>query len=76
MSEFKLALIQTPTTWKGMAPNVFPDFQLSKCVSMINYDTVARGALNHFVAKCMENCLRLMKSENKNGLLKARLNHD
>lgn len=46
--------IITQTRWTGSSPNLFPTFNLDKCVEMINYDPVARGALNHFIAKCME----------------------
>ncbi len=55
--------VVTQTKWNGSSPNVFPDFNLLKCVEMINYDTVARGALNHFVAKCMEGDISYVKKD-------------
>ena len=33
---------------------VFPDFSFQSVINMINNDPVARGAINQYVAKCME----------------------
>jgi len=33
---------------------IFPDFSFNAVLTLINKDPVARGALNHFVDKCME----------------------
>lgn len=38
---------------KGFA-TVYPDFSYKAVIEMINADPVARGAINHFVDKCME----------------------
>jgi len=41
----------TPNT---QAPTVFADFSFDTVLTMVDNDPVARGAVNHFVDKCME----------------------
>ena len=51
--------------WATKAPTVFPDFNFDNVLSMVDNDPVARGAVNHFVDKCMEGEYSLIKRETK-----------
>jgi hypothetical protein len=42
---------------------VFPDFSFAAVISAINNDPVARGAVNHFIDKCMEGVLSFVKRD-------------
>lgn len=42
---------------------VYPDFKLETVISMIDNDPVARGAVNHFVDKCMEGDYSIIKKD-------------
>lgn len=53
----------TTSNWRTSVANVFPDFDLHKIETMIDYDPIARGALNHFVAKCMEGDISFIKKD-------------
>ena len=50
-------------TWNRDQATVYPDFSLQACVDMIDNDPVARGALNHFVDKCMEGDYNIVKRD-------------
>jgi hypothetical protein len=41
-------------SWNNTEGTVHPDFSFQAVLQLIDNDTVARGALNHFVDKCME----------------------
>ena len=41
-------------TWGKVGGTVFPNFSFSSVVDLLEKDPVARGALNHFVDKCVE----------------------
>ena len=66
----------------GWTPNskeatVFPDFSFQAVINMVNNDPVARGAINHFVDKCMEgdyNIVNLDKPLQADSKEKLRLN--
>jgi hypothetical protein len=50
---------ESKQTLRSFSPNkgfatVYPDFSYAAVIEMINNDPVARGALNHFIDKCME----------------------
>jgi hypothetical protein len=54
-----IARAESKQALKSFSPNkgfatVYPDFSYSAVIEMINNDPTARGALNHFVDKCME----------------------
>lgn len=41
-------------SWSNYQASVYPQFSFAACREMVDKDPVARGALNHFVDKCME----------------------
>lgn len=41
-------------TWNKDIATVYPDFSYQLVVNMVDDDPIARGAINHFVDKCME----------------------
>ena len=55
-------------TLRTFTPNkdfatVYPEFSYNAIINMINNDPVARGAVNHFVAKCMEGQYSILKKD-------------
>ncbi len=44
---------------------VYPEFSYQAIINMINNDPVARGAVNHFVDKCMEGNYNLVTKKDK-----------
>jgi len=49
---------------------VYPDFSIQATINAINNDPVARGAFNHFVDKCMEGNINIIKRDSR------KLDHD
>ena len=49
----------------GKDATVFPDFTFQGALELVNNDPVARGALIHFVDKCMEGDYSIIKRENR-----------
>ena len=47
--------------WNKDQATVYPDFSFNAVMSMVDSDPVARGALNHFVDKCMEGDINIVK---------------
>jgi len=47
------------------AATVFPDFSFQSVINMINNDPVARGAINHYVSKCMEGTYNILNRKTK-----------
>jgi len=52
-------------SWKSEEATVFPDFSFTAALELINNDPVARGALTHFVDKCMEGDYSIIKRESR-----------
>lgn len=48
-------------TWSTLTPN----FSLEAVVDLVDKDPVARGAINHFVSKCMEGDYAIIDRKNK-----------
>lgn len=44
---------------------VFPNFSLAAAVNAVDNDSVARGALKHFVDKCMEGDISVLRKDTK-----------
>jgi len=51
--------------WGKSGPTVYPDFSYELILAEIDKDPVARGALNHFVDKCMEGEYSLVRREDR-----------
>ena len=52
-------------TWNKDIGTVFPDFSFDAVEALVNADPVARGALNHYVDKCMEGDYNIIKRDTK-----------
>jgi len=62
--------------WNTSSATVYPDFSFDVLLSMIDNDPVARGALTHFVDKCMEGSYNIVKKEDFSFSRKDELNLD
>jgi len=51
--------------WGKNGPSVYPEFSYELILSEIDKDPVARGALNHFVDKCMEGEYSIVRREDR-----------
>jgi hypothetical protein len=64
----KQAFSKQPVTgyvWGSNTQSVFPDFDLNQIYRLINEDTTASGALQHFVDKFMEGDYAILKKDTK-----------
>jgi hypothetical protein len=52
-------------SWGSTAPNVLPDFSFLSVLQQIDNDPVARGAINHYVDKCMEGDYAIVRRDNR-----------
>jgi len=59
-SKDTLQFFTSNTNWA----TVYPDFDFNNCLAFINNDPIARGAVNHFVDKCMEGTYTIIKEDN------------
>jgi hypothetical protein len=58
-SKDTLQFFTANTNWE----TVYPDFSFQTCLDYINADPIARGAINHFVDKCMEGTYTIIREE-------------
>jgi len=54
----------TNFTWGKVGGTVFPNFSFKLVIDLLEKDPVARGALNHFVDKCVEGDYAIIKRDN------------
>ncbi len=50
-------------TWNKDAATVYPDFSFQAVLNMVNNDPVTRGAIQHYVDKCMEGVSSIVKRD-------------
>jgi hypothetical protein len=50
-------------SWTKDSQSVYPSFSFAAVIQMVNNDPVARGALTHFVDKCMEGDYAVIEKE-------------
>jgi len=55
-------VIATFSPTKGNA-TIYPNFNYTTVLNLIDQDPVARGAINHFIAKCMEGDYAIIKKD-------------
>lgn len=51
--------------WGKDGPTVYPEISYDSLLKLINEDPVARGAINHFVDKCMEGEYSIVRREDR-----------
>lgn len=51
--------------WGSSSATVFPDFSFHAVLTMVDNDPVARGAVNHFIDRCMEGEYSLIRKDTK-----------
>ena len=52
-------------SWNKSGTTIFPNFSFDAVLQLIDKDPVARGALNHFVDKCMEGDYSIVKKKDR-----------
>jgi len=52
-------------TWNTHGGTVNPNFSFEAVLQLIENDPVARGAINHFVDKCMEGDYSIIRKEDR-----------
>ena len=52
-------------SWSKTGGSVFPNFSFDLVLQLIETDPVARGAINHFVDKCMEGDYSIVRKEDR-----------
>jgi len=52
----------TTFVWNKDVATVFPDFSFNAVIQMVDDDPVARGAILHFIDKCMEGGISIVKA--------------
>lgn len=52
--EFSQAPLKTYTFNRSKGPTVFPNFSFDAVLQLMDADPISRGAVNHFMDKCME----------------------
>jgi len=50
-------------TWNKNNATVYPNFSFQAVVNLLDNDPIARGALNHFIDKCMEGDYSIVKRD-------------
>ena len=63
--DFSDAPLRTYTYNRSKGPTVYPDFTFDSVLALIDQDPIARGAINHFMDKCLEGDYAIISRESQ-----------